>query len=481
MIGRCFLPGHFWSTTVSLQWNTYIMSAILRFKPFRMAYKKFHNYFLLEKEPTSTLADLDFDTDIRKSVQRLQSHQWTVAEAAHYSFLTLVILFVYVIFPALFLFKTPILAAFGLCCLMPLTLQFFVSALPIFSWLALFFSASKIPVDWKPVISVKFLPAMETILYGDNLSNVLAATNNSVLDVMAWLPYGIIHFVSPFVVALFIFLFAPPTSLRSFGFAFGYMNLSGVLIQLFFPSAPPWYKNLHGLEPANYLMNGSPGGLGRIDALFGVDMFTTTFENSPLVFGAFPSLHSGCAVMDVLFLSWLFPKYGYVWWGYACLLWWSTMYLTHHYFIDLIFGAILSVLVFTYVKYTKLPVVDASKFCRWSYTSVELPNVAARDPLLTFVPLHGDAEEGHLHPFYNHPSLDASFEMAAMSVSRESVAAPPIIPEETAEEAETDSSASNLVFDAGFDAETHVSLHASSMSLNEMAIPVSAYKPKRSV
>lgn len=457
------------------------MSTVLRFKPFRVAYKQFHNYFLLEKEAGCTLADLDFDTDIRKSIQKLRSHEFTPGEIVHYTFLTLLILFVYVIFPASFLLKTPILAAFGFCFLLPLTSQFFVSALPIFTWLALFFSASKIPVDWKPVISVKFLPAMETILYGDNLSNVLAATNNWVLDILAWLPYGIIHFLSPFVVALFIFLFAPPTSLRSFGFAFGYMNVVGVLIQLCFPSAAPWYKNLHGLEPANYSMNGSPGGLGRIDELFGVDMYTTTFMNSPLVFGAFPSLHSGCAVMDVLFLCWLFPRFTYVWWGYACLLWWSTMYLTHHYFIDLIFGAALSVLVFNYVKYTQLPVVDPTKFCRWLYTTVELLDINANDPLQSFVPLHGDMEEGMLHPFYHAPALE-NFEMSTINRSRESVAAPfPTIAEDAAEE--TDSSASNSVFDAErFDEETHPSLRTSSTSLNDLLLPLSSSssKPKRS-
>ena len=78
------------------------------------------------------------------------------------------------------------------------------------------------------------------------------------------------------------------------------MNLLGVLIQMAFPAAPPWYKNLHGLEPANYSMHGSPGGLGRIDKLLGVDMYTRVFQFINH-FGAFPSLHSGCCIMEVLF------------------------------------------------------------------------------------------------------------------------------------------------------------------------------------
>lgn len=358
-----------------------VSSYILRSKIVQKPYQLFHYYFLLEKPYGSTLADLTFETDVKISIRKFKNHDWTYSDIIHYTFLCSVIFFVFLIFPASFLVKLPILLIFASCFLIPLTSQFFLHALPIFSWLALFFSAGKIPHSWKPAISVKFLPAMETIFYGDNLSNVLAEIQNSFLDILSWLPYGLIHFSSPFIVAAMIFIFSPPTSLNSFGFAFGYMNLAGLLTQILFPAAPPWYKNLHGLEPADYSMSGSPGGLGRIDALLGADLYTTNFENSPVVFGAFPSLHSGCAVMDVLFLCWLFPRFKFVWWGYATWLWWSTMYLTHHYFVDLIGGAVLSYVVFSYTKYQHLPVIESNKFCRWSYTTVSKINVNQSDPL----------------------------------------------------------------------------------------------------
>lgn len=355
--------------------------SLLRMRAIQKPYQLFYQYFLSEKDPRSTLTNLSFDVNYATSIKKFKNHNWSINEIAHYSFLSSVILFVYIIFPASFLVKTSILLPFILCFLIPVTSQFFVHALPIFTWLALYFSCGKIPDTWKPAISVKVLPALETILYGDNLSNVLATFNNSVMDIIAWLPYGIVHFSAPFVVAFFIFLFAPPTSLRSFGFAFGYMNLLGVMTQLLFPAASPWYKNLYGLQPANYGMSGSPGGLGRIDELLGFDMYTTAFSNSPVIFGAFPSLHSGCAVMDVLFLSWLFPRFRIVWWGYATWLWWSTMYLTHHYFIDLIGGAALSFAVFQYTKYNHLPIVDHTKFCRWSYTQINKIDIQTIDPL----------------------------------------------------------------------------------------------------
>lgn len=406
--------------------------SLIRSRVIQKPYQLFRLYFLSEKDPRSTLSNLSFDTNYATSIEKFKSHNWTKLEIAHYSFLSSVILFVYIIFPASFLIKTSILLPFILCFLIPVTSQFFVHALPIFSWLALFFSCGKIPDAWKPAISVKVLPALETILYGDNLSNVLATTNNTMLDILAWLPYGMAHFSAPFVVAIFIFLFAPPTSLRSFGFAFGYMNLLGVMTQLLFPAASPWYKNLYGLQPANYTMSGSPGGLGRIDELLGFDMYTTTFSNSPVIFGAFPSLHSGCSVMDVLFLCWLFPRLRIVWWGYATLLWWSTMYLTHHYFVDLIGGAALSLAVFQYTKYNHLPIVEEGKFCRWSYTQVSKIDIQAIDPLANnYINIANDIEQAMPLGRFDTPfrfqnasnSLVApsteAFEMAPISRSRQ--------------------------------------------------------------
>lgn len=411
-----------------------VSSSILRSKVIQKPYQLFHYYFLLEKQRGSTLSDLSFETNCKISIDKFKHHQWTINEVCHYGFLVSIIFFVFIAFPASFLIKLPILCAFSLCFIIPLTSQFFVHALPIFTWLAFYFSAGKIPPSWRPAISVKILPAMETVLYGDNLSNVLAEITNSTLDIFAWIPYGILHFSAPFVVAIFIFLFSPPTSLRSFGFAFGYMNLVGVIIQILFPAAPPWYKNLYGLEPANYSMSGSPGGLGRIDEILGVDMYTTAFSNSPIIFGAFPSLHSGCIVMDVLFLCWLFPKFRAVWWSWAAWLWWSTMYLTHHYFIDLIGGAVLSIVVFNYTRYMHLPVIDHNKFSRWSYTEVYKIDVNESDPLsINFNSgssndIEAQPQNSFLNPainnypyFYNQATNNTNneFEMSTFSRSRQ--------------------------------------------------------------
>lgn len=197
-----------------------------------------------------------------------------------------------------------------------------------------------IPSDWRPPIWVRVLPALENIFYGANLSNILSAHTNTFLDIMGWLPYGIIHFGAPFVCSIVIFIFSSPGTLPVFARSFGYMNLIGVSTQLLFPCSAPWYENLYGLAPANYSIPGSPAGLAAIDKLFGLPIYTPGFTGSPMVFGAFPSLHAGCGTTEALFMAFIFPRLRPFLIGYVLWLWWATMYLRHHYAVDLVGGSL---------------------------------------------------------------------------------------------------------------------------------------------
>lgn len=140
--------------------------------------------------------------------------------------------------------------------------------------------------------------------------------------------------------SLIMFIWGPPKTVPVFARAFGYMNVAGVVIQFIFPCSPPWYENMYGLAPANYKMPGSPAGLAAIDKLFGFDMYTSGFTASPVVFGAFPSLHSANATIEALFMSHVFPKLTPLFVIYTLWLWWATMYLSHHYAVDLVGGSL---------------------------------------------------------------------------------------------------------------------------------------------
>lgn len=153
------------------------------------------------------------------------------------------------------------------------------------------------------------------------------------------------------------------------------MNLVGVFIQFLFPCSPPWYENLYGLAPANYSMPGSPAGLAAIDKLFGVDMYTSSFTASPMVFGAFPSLHAGSATTEALFMSYVFPKLRPVWILYTGWIWWATMYLSHHYAVDLVGGSLLAGTCYYVAKAKFLPRLQPGKMFRWEYDYVEVGEV----------------------------------------------------------------------------------------------------------
>ncbi|KAI8365952.1 uncharacterized protein BYT42DRAFT_505142 [Radiomyces spectabilis] len=287
----------------------------------------------------------------------------------------------------------------------PYIRRFTVPALPIFTWLITFYACQFIPLDYRPHhIFVNILPTLERILYGASLSEIISQHTHPILDVLAWLPYGVIHFSFPFILALCLFVFGPPGCVATFGQAFGFMNIAGVLTQLLFPNASPWYEMSYGSAPADYSIPGEAGGLARIDKILGLNLYGSTFGTSPLVFGAFPSLHSGSATIEMLFLVYLCPKLWPLGIAYTMWLWWSTMYLTHHYLIDLVGGSIYAFLTF-FVARQYLPRVRMEAKTRLAYFGVNKIGIPAffysiEPSKPSFVSLQDD-EEALLSKEYN--------------------------------------------------------------------------------
>lgn len=129
------------------------------------------------------------------------------------------------------------------------------------------------------------------------------------------------------------------------------------------------YEIIYGSAPADYSIPGEAGGLLRIDAILGLDLYSSTFGNSPLVFGAFPSLHSGCATLEMLFVVYLCPRLKPVALLYVLWMWFATMYLTHHYMIDLVGGSIYAILTFA-VAQKFLPQVNPDAGTRMEYLRI---------------------------------------------------------------------------------------------------------------
>jgi hypothetical protein len=101
-------------------------------------------------------------------------------------------------------------------------------------------------------------------------------------------------------------------------------------------------------------------------------LYGKTFGNSPLVFGAFPSLHSGCATIEMLFMGWLFPKMRIYCVVHVMWMWFATMYLTHHYLIDLVGGSIYATLAFFAFR-KHLPEIRPECLTRLDYIDSKIP------------------------------------------------------------------------------------------------------------
>jgi inositol phosphorylceramide synthase catalytic subunit len=320
---------------------------------------------------TSSLKNLQWSSSLRFTKRYippgLYHHSWTIYDFQYVFLLILGIFLFYIIeSPGIFLkFLIVCMLAIGLY--LPVPRKFFLPFLPIAIWLVLFYSCRFIPGSNRPHIYVSVLPALENILYGDNLSAIIAKHTSVVKDVLAWLPYGVLHFTLPFLTSAGLWWYGPPGILAIFSKSFGYMNIAGVLTQLAFPCSPPWYEYIYGMNiPAEYTMPGHPGGLARIDKLFGISTYTKTFSGSPMVFGAFPSLHSGCAIIQALFISHIIPKSRPFCFAYVMWIWWACMYLTHHYMVDLVGGGVYAVVAF-WCAWDYLPSVNNHCRNRWDY------------------------------------------------------------------------------------------------------------------
>ena len=192
------------------------------------------------------------------SIKRVRRYPFTWHGEGQYLFLAVIALACLYTCESPGLFgKLFIVTAYTLGLLIPFTGQFVLPATPIFSWLLLFWSAKYIPIPVRPHIWVSVLPTLETVLYGASISDILTNVTNPVLDILAWLPYGVIHFAFPFVAAALIWIFGPcaslhaiyrnfvlitcsrPGAVKFFAKVFGYLNFLGVMTQIFFPCAPP--------------------------------------------------------------------------------------------------------------------------------------------------------------------------------------------------------------------------------------------------
>jgi len=210
-------------------------------------------------------------------------------------------------------------------------------------WYLLWSIAPFIPKSSRPEINVYTLVELDMSLCGFLAHEVMAHIINPCFDILAAIPYTI-HVFWPILFSLWSLKFRRHLTLPFLN-CFGVISFIAVITQLLFPTAPPWYYEKYAMSPASYDLPGDPGGLVRVDEMFHFEFYHEMFEKSPLVFGAFPSLHVAWPSLLSLFLwfhvftSWklkLLPA------AYLCWVCLAVIYLQHHYVADVLGGMMYS-------------------------------------------------------------------------------------------------------------------------------------------
>ncbi len=153
---------------------------------------------------------------------------------------------------------------------------------------------------------------------------------------LCWIPV-------PMGFAVYLF-FTRRRQFLLFLLTFVLVNFLGFIIYYTFPAAPPWYVQYHGFT-FHQLTAGNTAGLAKFDAYFNVSIFKSIYAKGSNVFAAMPSLHSSYPVI-VLYYG-LKNKLGKanIFFGIVMLgIWFSAVYLSHHYIVDVIAGIICAII-----------------------------------------------------------------------------------------------------------------------------------------
>lgn len=207
-------------------------------------------------------------------------------------------------------------------------------------------------------VHIADLYAAEKTLFGITLANGTCVTpceyfaqhHYPLLDALGGLFY-ISWIPVPVAIAAYLWL-RDAAAFRRFTYIFLGANFIGFFIYYLYPAAPPWYVTLHGFELHHNVMPNS-AGLARFDAMFGVPLFSHMYGMGSNVFAAMPSLHSANPMALLLFGWHYFRRARWGLLGFAIGIWFSAVYLNHHYLLDVLGGIACAVAAYIIVSYAR--------------------------------------------------------------------------------------------------------------------------------
>lgn len=171
-----------------------------------------------------------------------------------------------------------------------------------------------------------------------------AAHATPVADIMAGLFY-LCWVPLPVAFGFYLFLSGRRRLAFRFASAFLFVNLLGFAGYYIHPAAPPWYPAKFGFEPI-FDTGGDTGGLGRFDALVGCPVFASIYAGNANVFAAVPSLHAAYCPVALFYAlrTRQLPVWSAVLAAVSVGIWWTAVYTSHHYTIDVLLGILTAAL-----------------------------------------------------------------------------------------------------------------------------------------
>ena len=252
----------------------------------------------------------------------------------------------------------------------PLTRRTVVALIP--------FALFGISYDWMNIlpnyevnpVDIQGLYSAEKKLFGITVSEAMRLTPNEFFaihhapwaDILAgffylcWVPV-------PIIFGLYLFFSKQEKGYLHFALVFLLVNLLGFAGYYIHPAAPPWYVASHGFD----FIPGTPGevaGLGRFDELTGLGIFNGLYARNANVFAAVPSLHSAYMLVAFIYAlrlrcrTWIQIACGVI-----CLgIWWTAVYSSHHYIIDVLCGIGVTLLGYLLFEYILMRIPAFSRF-----------------------------------------------------------------------------------------------------------------------
>ncbi|WP_418729137.1 phosphatase PAP2 family protein [Coprobacter fastidiosus] len=228
-------------------------------------------------------------------------------------------------------------------------LPFFIFGIS-YDWMRVYPNYEVNPID------VRNLYDLEKFLFGIEENGTLLipceyfALHHSVIaDILAgffylcWVPV-------PIAFGLWLYLKKDRRLYLRFSIVFLLVNLIGFAGYYIHPAAPPWYAINYGFE-AILNTSGNTAALGRFDELVGLPIFDSLYSRNSNVFAAIPSLHAAYMVVAFYYalVKKCHPAIITIFAVLMCGIWFTAVYSSHHYIIDVLLGitcALLGILFF---------------------------------------------------------------------------------------------------------------------------------------